>query len=442
MKTPDKPVPLLPQKVRDLGVTQAQWERAHANPLVTSVTELAMALKISPKFLLPDSRETDKGILNLATLKPEVSSNLLDLSDSKYGRKFPYIELDLVDPNPFQNLVRTEYDQANVALVTEQLTEAFRKGDLSAFILNVRKNPDNQSRFQLVYGHLRLEAARRCGAKVLPAVITEINDPQMFWQLVKENEQRSNPSVVSLAFQVRFVVENFNWSYSELSRLYNRSEEMMSRLYQLSHAPKPFLEFVNEHEVFAHVVSEMVKLRLDQAQQEEILQLMLQPGITPGFVRKYLKSFNTPAPVPLVTLPGASNSKSKGDDIVEAEYFEYEEGDRLEAKYIRQEEKLPSRPVKLVDGGQSSNLSISANYGAIKPTSPKQTKSLYSTFTSEDEDFSRENSLFTPMTAQERLIIEKLEADVRQIEQLAGREDISDEFRLKLVEIIQRFTKI
>ncbi len=403
-----------------------------------------MILKISPRYLLPDEEEPGKEVLKFATLKPASAPDSVALSGVEYGRKFLFIELDLVDPNPFQNLVRTQYDNRNVALVTEQLTESFRKGDLSAFVLNVRKHPADSSRFQLVYGHLRLEAARQSGAKVLPAVISEIDDPHMFWQLIEENEQRCPASIISLAFQVRFVVEKFNWSYHELARLYNRSDEMISRLYRLSYAPRPFLEFVNDHEMFAHAISDMVGLRLNPAQQDDILQLLTQPGTTPGVVRKYLKSLPTLTHPPVETSNDAFDSNRKGNEVVEAQYIEYEEGDHLEVKYFRQGERpgLAQREYKPAEGSKSPFPAAAGPFTITGPTLAKQTRPLYPTFIDEEEIFARDSAPFTLMTTQEQALLDRLDAGVRQVEQLSQRENLSDEFKLKLVELIQRFTKI
>jgi hypothetical protein len=266
----------------------------------------------------------------------------------------------------------------------------------------------------------------------------------MFWQLVQENEQRCPASIVSLAFQVRFVVEKFNWSYHELARLYNRSDEMISRLYRLSYAPRPFLEFVNDHEVFAHVFSEIVEMRLNQTRQDEILQLLKQRGTTPGAVRKYLKSLPTLNHSPAETSKGAFDSNRKGNEVVEAQYIEYEEGDRLEVKYLRDGERplLAQKEFKPAEGSKSAFPAAAGSFTVTGPTLAKQTRPLYPTFIDEEEIFSSDSSPFTPMTPQEKSILDNLEAGVRQVEQLSRRENLSDEFKLKLVELIQRFTKI
>ena len=373
MKAPEKPIPPLPQKIRELGITQAQWEHAHANPLVTTTTELAMALKISPKYLKGEDEKENKSLLKLNLAGGPFSK---DLSEIDYGRKFPFIELDLIDPNPFQKLVRTEYDLAEIELVTEQLSESFKNGDLRAFVLNVRKNPANPERFQLVYGHLRLEAARRSGAKVLPAVIDEIDALQMFCQLVKENEQRCAPSIVSLAFQVRFLVEHFNWSYLKISQLYNRSHDMISRLYLLSFASKPFLRFVHDHEEFANVISELVRVGLSQADQEIVLQMLQQPDMTPGAVHKFLKSLMSHPQEQVAILHGKFNLRRKGNEIVEADYIEYQEDVQSEKAFFLEEDKSTQKPVKPFVPTERKLLEISSRPEENGTALAKQTRPL------------------------------------------------------------------
>ncbi len=440
----EREIPPIPLKVRELGITEAQWKRAHSMPLANGIRDIAMLLKISPKLLMPEAGRSESSATDLVSLRQiQHPENLaLSLDEEEYARKLPFIELDLVDPNPFQPVVRTEFDRAEIEVVTVQLTEAFRQGDLSAFVLNIRKNPANPAHYQLIYGHLRLEAARRIGVKVLPGVISQVNDQQMFRQLIEENEQRCRSSIVSVAMQVRFARDKFNWNLQQLARLYNRAEATISQLYRLSCAPKPFLEFVHDHEEYARVVTEITELRLDESQQASLLELLHRPEMTPGLVRKHLQALPASSPASSSSAGAGHSLKAAPErepDVVDAVYFEYRD-DKEEQEPVSAAEKLAATITEQLSNSTTSTSLAGQSFtqSGAEPYMPKPTRPLHLAVIDEDED---EEEDFSPITPQEKSLLEKLEVTLRQIETLAEREGLSDEFSLNLIETSQRFTR-
>ncbi|HEX2916235.1 MAG TPA: ParB N-terminal domain-containing protein [Chloroflexia bacterium] len=420
----EKEIPVMPLKVRELGITEEEWRRAHSNPLANSPRDIAMSLKISPKLLVTEKEKTGNfGLTQVAQAELAVPQS----------RQLLLINLDLVDANPFQNLVRSEYDHVEMEEVVGQLVEAFKKGDLSGFVMQVRLKPSVKERYELVYGHLRLEAARRYGIKMLPGIICELSDREMFRQLVEENEHRCNASIISLAFQVRFSVEKFNWSFKELSGLYGRSVKFIHTLYHLAYAPQPFLAFVHEHQEFARVIAEMVEYRLAEQQQQHILNILEEPNITPGVLRREIQL--------LLPLNSGVNGVGKaGEDIVEAEFVEYGE-----------EETKPAVQPKLLSEAQPSNSKATNssvyqqppgyNKAVMEHSTPRPIRTLYNI---EESMVPQESSVteFTPVTPQEKELLDQLEGLVNRLEQQAHYQKFSEEFKLGLVEIVMRISRI
>ncbi len=458
-KSKAKNIPAMPYKVRELGITDDQWQHAHLMPLVGGPKDIAMLLRISPRLLLEANDQAGTNSPDMA-LETYSWSSSLARPEEDYSRRLPFIKLELVDPNPYQSTVRTEYDAREIDEVIQQLTRSFRKGDLSAFVLHLRPNPlpGSQGRYQLIYGHLRLEAARRIGIEVLPGVIShEVPDQQMFRQLVDENEQRCQPSIVSIAQQVRFAIEHFNWRLAPMAGIYHRSEKFISMLYRLSYAPPPFLQFVHDHEDFARVVTEMLELRLDQEQQVRVLAMLKEPEVTPGRIRQHLTSLALPALASKTTSSSDTSPKVSGAEVVEAVYREYHEHEH--------EYNQPDNPLKEMGRGSlqsslhnsPSNRSLNqittptataytyANPKPYEPYIPKTARPLHLAPLAVDAIADGENEAveetFTPMTSFEKSLLERLDSTVRQIETLSAREGLSDQFSLKLIETSQRFTK-
>jgi ParB family transcriptional regulator, chromosome partitioning protein len=122
--------------------------------------------------------------------EPKRSPEPRDLTASVGGRE---VDIDLIDPNPFQP--RTRFREESL----EELAQSIRA---TGVIQPVVVRPIG-ARFQLIAGERRWRAAQRAGLHRIPAVVREVPDRQALEMTVVENLQREdlNPVEQARAFE-------------------------------------------------------------------------------------------------------------------------------------------------------------------------------------------------------------------------------------------------
>jgi hypothetical protein len=101
------------------------------------------------------------------------------------------IPLDLIDPNPFRDFDLHPLDQGQI----ERLKASIHAGGFWASVAARQVG----KRFQLAFGHHRIEAARREGLEEVPIDVRDISDWQMVMMLTSENAtQRGTTAAASL----------------------------------------------------------------------------------------------------------------------------------------------------------------------------------------------------------------------------------------------------
>lgn len=127
------------------------------------------------------------------------------------------------------------------------LVESIRETGQQVPIL-VRRNPADQQRFQVAYGHRRLNAAKRLGIPV-KALVRPLSDDQLVLAQGKENAERRNLTFIERAlfakalaergFDRKVIGDALSVQKSELSRLIQVAESVPDRFARaIGPAPK------------------------------------------------------------------------------------------------------------------------------------------------------------------------------------------------------------
>jgi hypothetical protein len=93
------------------------------------------------------------------------------------------IAVSAIDPNPHRNFERNPIRQEQVEKVVESIG---RTGFWDNIV--VRPHPENPGRYQLAYGHNRIEAVKIAGIKSIVIPIRDLSDWDMLCAMVDENE--------------------------------------------------------------------------------------------------------------------------------------------------------------------------------------------------------------------------------------------------------------
>lgn len=131
------------------------------------------------------------------------------------------VPIDLIDPNPF---VQRVDPQDEVSELSESLD---LHGQLTP--VKLRVNPHHKGRYQLVYGHRRLAAAKRLKWTHIEADVRPLSDEQMIVQALIENTQRKNLSDYEEALIFHKLHKEYNKTYEEIATLVGKSKTYVAQ---------------------------------------------------------------------------------------------------------------------------------------------------------------------------------------------------------------------
>jgi len=87
--------------------------------------------------------------------------------------------------------------------------------------------------FEIVYGHRRVEAARRAGLDEIPAIVEGIDDTDALVQALIENIQRENLDPLDEARSYRLIADECDSSMSEVAQIVGKPERVVYNIVAL-----------------------------------------------------------------------------------------------------------------------------------------------------------------------------------------------------------------
>jgi len=125
------------------------------------------------------------------------------------------ISIDLIDPNPHRDLIN--YPPSREAI--DEKKALIEKTHLWPTVV-ARHHPTKKARFQLIFGHTRLAAAKELGMKEINLSIDDVDEDDMVIMLADENRDsdlpaRTNESVSVIRLYLKEIFDNCN-SFEEL----------------------------------------------------------------------------------------------------------------------------------------------------------------------------------------------------------------------------------
>lgn len=135
------------------------------------------------------------------------------------------ISLELVDDNPFNPRPQHEYTDI------QSLRESMASQGLLCPI-QVRERKDG--RFQLIYGHRRVRAARSLNWKTIRAEIVSLSDRQMFEAALVENVQRQDLSDFQKGLAFKRLHEQFGVRLEDIAKIVGYSREHVNNYVRMT----------------------------------------------------------------------------------------------------------------------------------------------------------------------------------------------------------------
>lgn len=112
---------------------------------------------------------------------------------------------------PFSHSIRTTWDEEKMMELAQSVKE-------QGIIVPIKVRPAEGDMCEIVYGHRRVEAARRAGLKAIPAIFEGMDDTEALIQALIENIQREDMEPMDIAHALRELQDLTGWSQAEIAR--------------------------------------------------------------------------------------------------------------------------------------------------------------------------------------------------------------------------------
>ena len=254
------------------------------------------------------------------------------------------INLDLIDPNPYQP--RSEFNEEELVELAETIEQ---QGLIQP--ITVRKF---NGRYQIVSGERRTRAARLAGWTTIDAYVHELlSDKKMAeWSLI-ENIQRVDLNAIEVAKSYEKLIENYGYTHDDLAKSVGKSRSAVTNALRLLKLPEQVQAWISEGKlsqsaartllspeisdpeaVARDIIEKGMNVReieqiskdkkKEKAPKDPAVETPLDPNIV-SFLKKMEEFFGTS-----VKLQKGSENASKGKLIID--YYSFEDLTRIQEK--------------------------------------------------------------------------------------------------------------
>lgn len=222
------------------------------------------------------------------------------------------LEIDSIDPNPYQPRDTVEEDEA-----LHELAASIREhGILQPIRVRVQNG-----RYQLIVGERRWRAARLAGLDAIPAIVAETNDDDMRVQAIIENIQREDLNDIERARALQDLKVALGLTWDQVGERVGITRSTVMRIVGLRTLPPPIQEHIAVGRLTEKHGRALRRLKNNPDKLLEVAEVALREGLT-GDETDRLVSVTKSSPratynmltqcSPRATLPVATKPKSKG----------------------------------------------------------------------------------------------------------------------------------
>ena len=154
------------------------------------------------------------------------------------------IPLAQISPNPDQP--RKTFSEVELNDLSESIKE---KGVLVPIILRSVKNKPYL--YEIVAGERRYRAAQRAGLSEIPALVKTLSDKNAMEIALIENVQRENLNPIEEAEGFKNLMEKYQYSLEDLSRLIGKSVSYIRNLMRINSLPESVKDLIKEGKISA-----------------------------------------------------------------------------------------------------------------------------------------------------------------------------------------------
>ena len=184
------------------------------------------------------------------------------------SEKIVEINVDLIDPNPFQP--RKVFSDDELVELAESIEQ---HGLIQAIV--VRKVGD---RYQLISGERRTRATKLAGLPTIKAQVYEnVGDKAMAeWALI-ENIQRVDLNPVEVARSYQQLIDNHGYTHEDLSKIVSKSRSAITNSLRLLKLPEVVLLWIEEGKISGGAARALCSDKIENP--EEVAKRVIEEGL-------------------------------------------------------------------------------------------------------------------------------------------------------------------
>lgn len=177
-----------------------------------------------------------------------------------------FIDISVIDHNPFQP--RGTIDPVALQELAQDIYSKREMLPDTAGLMQppiVRHNPVDEERYQLLFGHRRLEAFRLLAQTTpiyawLPCLIEDVSNEEMIAVAWAENSQRQDLTIIEEAEYVVHLMDDLGWSLKSTAKLLGIAHGTVSNTVRLAKLPADVKARLQADRVSRSICMELLRL--------------------------------------------------------------------------------------------------------------------------------------------------------------------------------------
>ena len=200
------------------------------------------------------------------------------IGDSEVKASNNKIPISSIIPNKFQP--RKKFDKESL----EELSNSIRERGIIQPLI-VRRSAGDNTKYELIAGERRWQAAQNAGLHEVPIVVVEADNLKSLEFAIVENVQRTDLNTIEEALGYKKLIDEFNYDQDKVSKFIGKSRAHVTNCLRLLTLPKEVISLIEEGKISQGHAKVLVGLENSFFLAKKILQKGLSVRQTENLIR-------------------------------------------------------------------------------------------------------------------------------------------------------------
>jgi ParB family chromosome partitioning protein len=210
------------------------------------------------------------------------ATRLYDFQDRARVGRVSDIEIDQIDPNPFQP--RQSFDEGAL----EELAASIRQ---LGVIQPITVRAVEHGRFQIISGERRVRAARRAGLRAVPSYVREADTEAMLEMALVENVQREELNPIEVAVGYQRLIDECRLKQEEVADRVGKNRTTVTNFLRLLRLPPPVQACLRDGSLSVGHARALIPVE-DEKAQLQMLAKIVDGGLSVRAVEDLVKAWH------------------------------------------------------------------------------------------------------------------------------------------------------